>query len=105
MSDGAGLEPIARDVEALLERLGIPEALDLATLADDWERVAGEPFAGVARPVGFGDGELVVEVADGAAASLLRYRVGPLLDRLKEMFGDGTVRRIRIRVEKRKNTL
>ena len=103
MTGSGDLEPIGGDVEALLARLGMPAALDLATLADDWDEVAGEPFAGVSRPVGFADGDLVLEVDDGAAATLLRYRLGPLLDRLSEGFGEDAVRRVRIRVAKGKN--
>ena len=105
MTERRDLEPIGRDVEALLERLGMPSALDLGRLADDWMQVAGEPFAGAARPVGFSDGELIVEVDDGAAASLLKYRVGPLLDRLREVFGDGAIERVQIRVGKEKKVL
>ncbi len=105
MTGDGDLEPIAKDVEALLERLGMPAALDLATLTGDWDRVAGEPFAGVSRPAGFEDGNLVVEVADGAAATLLKYRLGSLLDRLAEEFGEDAVRRIRIRVAKGKKSL
>ncbi len=105
MTERGDLEPIGKDVEALLERLGMPSAVDLGRLADDWMQVAGEPFAGAARPIGFSNGELIVEVADGTAASLLKYRVGPLLDRLKEVFGDGAIERVQIRVGKGKKTL
>jgi hypothetical protein len=99
------LEPIGRDLEVLLARLGMPTVIDLTGLVADWTTVAGEPFAGMAEPVGFKDGELVLEVRDGSAASLLKYRVGPLLDRLKEHFGEGTVTRIRIRVGNHKKGL
>jgi len=102
MSGRRDLEPIGRDLEVLLARLGMPTVIDLTELVADWETVAGEPFAGMAEPVGFKDGELVLEVKDGSAASLLKYRVGPLLDRLKGHFGEGTVTRIRIRVGNRK---
>lgn len=98
------LEPIGRDLDALLERLGIPTSLDLTELVENWEELAGEPFAG-AEPVGLKDGELVVQVKDGVAASLLRYRVGPLLDRLRSHFGDEAIDRIKIRVENRKKGL
>ena len=102
MTRSRDLEPIGRDVELLLARLGMPTVVDLTGLVSDWQEVAGEPFAGMAEPVGYKDGELVLEVKDGTAASLLKYRVGPLLDRLEEHFGDATVTKIRIRVSKRK---
>ena len=99
------LEPIAKDLDALLESLGMPTSLDLAELVEDWDQVAGEPFAGVAEPVGLKDGELVLQVPVGAAASLLKYRVGPLLDRLRSHFGEGAIDRVRIRVGNRKKGL
>lgn len=102
MSNSHELEPIGRDLEDLLARLGMPAAVDLTGLVADWEEVAGEPFAGMAEPVGFKDHELVLEVKDGSAASLLKYRLGSLLDRLEEHLGEGTVDRIKIRVSSRK---
>ena len=105
MRGSGDLEPIGRDVDAMLARLGMPAAVKLSALVADWDVVAGEPFAGMAEPVGLKDGELVVEVVDGAAASLLRYRVGPLLDRLREHFGEQAIDRVRIRVRNRKKAL
>lgn len=99
------LEPIGKDLDGLLDRLGMPAAPELTALVADWKEVAGEPFAGMAEPVGFRDGELVLEVADGTGATLLKYRVGPLLDRLSERFGAGAVDRVRIRVAKAKKGL
>jgi len=105
MRGSGDLEPIGRDVDAMLARLGMPAAVKLSALVADWDVVAGEPFARMAEPVGLKDGELVVEVVDGTAASLLRYRVGPLLDRLREHFGERAIDRVRIRVRNRKKTL
>jgi len=99
------LEPIGKDLDALLERMGMPTSLSLVELVENWDTVAGEPFAGMAEPVGLKDGELVVQVPDGAAASLLRYRVGSLLDRLRSHFGEGSIDRVRIRVGNRKKGL
>ncbi len=105
MTERHDLEPIGKYVDALLERMGMPTSLSLAELVENWENVAGEPFAGVAEPVGLKDGELVVQVRDGAVASLLKYRVGPLLDRLTSHFGEGSIDRVRIRVGDRKKGL
>lgn len=95
MSD---LERIGGDLASFLDRLGMPPILDLARLVEEWDSIAGEPFATMARPAGFSDGELLVEVSDGSAASIMKYRAGALLDRLRESLGDGIVERIRIRV-------
>jgi len=98
MSRDGGLERIGPSLDAFLEQIGMPTALDLATLVDSWDEVAGEAIAGVARPVGLRDGELVVGVDNGRSASLLKYRLGSLLDRLQARFGTESVRQIRIRV-------
>jgi hypothetical protein len=96
MSD---LEPIGGEVEEFLTKLGMPPMLDVARLVDEWDELAGEPFSSMATPAGFSDGELVVEVTNGPAASIMKYRAGALLDRLRDSLGDGVVERIRIRVE------
>jgi len=95
MSD---LEPIGDDVEALLRRLGIPSAAPATRLVEEWDEIAGAPWSGVARPVGIDGGVLVVEVDDGAHASLLRYQVGGLVERLQAELGAGVVRAVRLRV-------
>jgi hypothetical protein len=79
--------------------------VDLDRLVSEWDTLAGEPFSTMARPAGYSNGELLVEVVDGAAASLLKYRVGVLLDRLRQHLGDGIVDSIRIRVGKSKKGL
>ena len=84
MSD---LQRIGDDLGAVLRRLGLPAPGALERLVDDWAAVAGEPWSTRARPVGLQRGELVVEVADGATASLLRYQANALLDRLEEGLG------------------
>ena len=96
------MEPIGKDLDGMLARLGMPTAVDLTALVSGWEEVAGEPFAGLAKPVGLKGGELVLEVPDGATASLLKYRVGLLLDRLWDHFGEGVVDRVKIRLSSRK---
>ena len=97
MSD---LQRIGDDLDAVLRRLGLPAVGAAERLVDDWPEVAGEPWASRARPVGLHRGELVVEVADGTTASLLRYQVGDLLERLEEGLGARLVDTVRIRVRK-----
>ena len=60
--------------------------------------MAGEPWAERAAPVGLNRGELVVEVADGTTASLLKYQVNGLLERLEEGLGARLVETVRLRV-------
>jgi hypothetical protein len=91
-----GLRPISDGLSDILTRLGIPADLDMSTLVEDWPRIAGDPFGGASTPAGYRDGELVLSVSDGTAASLLKYRVGELIERLDEHFGKGGVTSVRI---------
>jgi hypothetical protein len=102
MSD---LQRIGDGLEAVLRRLGLPAPGALDRLIDEWAPLAGGAWAERATPVGFGRGELVVEVADGATASLLRYQVGDLLDRLEKGLGARLVETVRLRVRGPKKSL
>ena len=95
MSD---LERIGDGLEAVLRRLGLPAVDVLQRLVSDWAELAGEPWASRARPAGLQRGELVVEVADGTSASLLRYQTEELLRRLEEGLGARLVDTVRMRL-------
>lgn len=99
MSD---LEHIGTGLEDVLQRLGVPEAVDVSRLVEEWDLVVGEPWASRSRPTGFAVGELVVDVPDGAVATLLRYQTAALIERLERRFGAGLVERVRVRVCGRK---
>lgn len=92
------LRPIGAGLERLLRDMGMPRLFDVVRLADEWDEAAGEPFASLARPAGYRDGELLIQVADGSAASLLKFHIGDLVTRLAERYGPGTVTSVRIRV-------
>ena len=96
MSD---LEPVGDHVDELLRRIGIPSAPSLSRLVEEWPELAGEPWGSVSHPVGFTGGALVIAVADGAHASLLRYHAAALVERLGDRLGAGVVESVRIRVE------
>jgi hypothetical protein len=96
------LERVGDGLDEMLRRLGIPSPGDSARLFEEWDRIAGEPWADRSEPIGVQDGELVVEVADGAVATLLRYQTAALVDRLAERLGAPLVQRVTIRVRRRK---
>ena len=96
MSD---LQQIGDGLEAILRRLGLPAPGALDRLLNDWAELAGGAWAERATPVGLRDGELLVDVPDGATASLLKYQVSDLLDRLERGLGTRLVTGVRIRVE------
>ena len=96
------LRPIGTGLERLLRDMGMPRLMDIARLAEEWPEASGEPFASLSRPASYRGGELVLEVEDGAAASLLKYRIGDLVKRLAERFGPGTVTAVRLSVARAK---
>jgi len=83
----------------------MPVVPDLARLVEEWAELAGEPWASRAEPVGLRDGELVVGVGDGTDASLLRYQVEELLNRLERGLGGRLIGTARIVVVKPKKGL
>jgi predicted nucleic acid-binding Zn ribbon protein len=92
------LERIGDGLEAVLRRLGMPAPFDLGRLVDEWAALAGEPWASRSIPVGLREGELVVEVLHGTDATLLKYQVDALLERLERGLGAPLVEAVRIRV-------
>ncbi len=92
------LDPIGDMLTPFLEKLGLARPDAAARLTTEWTELAGEPWATKTRPAGLRAGELVVDVADAGALSLLRYRTGELLERLDKGLGEGTVEVVRLRV-------
>jgi hypothetical protein len=99
------LQRIGDDLEAVLRRLGLPAPGALDRLLNDWPQLAGGVWAERAAPVGLREGELVVEVADGTTASLLKYQVNDLLERLEQGLGARLVDTVRLRVRSPKKGL
>ena len=92
------LDPIGEMLTPFLEKLGMGEADHTARIAEEWAALAGEPWADQARPGALRSGELVIDVVDAATVSVLRYRTGELLERLRQSLGEGVVEVIRLRV-------
>lgn len=95
------LEPVSNLLDAVLARVGAGRAPDLARLTNDWPQLAGHPWNDGTRPTRLSDGDLVVEVPDGTAASLLRYQIPALIDRLQGALGSGVVTSVTLRVARR----
>lgn len=72
-----------------LERVEVTLALQ-----NEWDELAGSPWAGASRPMVVRDGELTVEADSASTVRYLRYAVGDLSRRLDERFGEGVVNSI-----------
>lgn len=90
--------PISDLLDAFLARVGGGRAPELTRLTASWDDLAGPPWAGRSRPARFEQSELLVEVPDGATASLLRFKVPDLIARLDGALGHGVVGSVRLRV-------
>jgi hypothetical protein len=89
--------PITELLGLVVEQAGVTFGTGLARLKEGWEAIAGEAWADT-RPMMIRDGLLVVEVPNGARASLLRFESDTLRERIHERFGPGFVTGIRLRV-------
>ena len=91
--------PVADGLDHLARRLGAPTASALGAVFSHWEEAVGPTIAAHATPRSLADGVLVVGVDQPGWATQLRYLTNDLLQRLKEVAGEGVVGRIDIRVE------
>lgn len=95
-----GPEAVGALLDGLLAKVTTPGGRVMVELAGHWEQIAGRPWAGVSRPVGLRSGVLLIEVADGGAATVLRFQQGALQQRLNRRFGDDTVVDVKLRVRR-----
>lgn len=96
MKDRNEIPNISGGVARMLRRLGMGEVRVLLELQEDWDDIAGRPWAGASRPMGITGGELVVEALDSGSVSLLRYATEALVAAVGERVGSGHVDRIRV---------
>ncbi len=91
------LHSIGALLRAALGRMGLDRVDLTLKLIEEWNEVAGSPWAGASNPVVVKDGELVVEATSPGAVRFLRYSVGDLMRRLDERFGEGAVTAVTVR--------
>ena len=91
--------PIDDLLGTIVERAGASPDLGVAKLVSSWDDVVSERWRERARPIGVKDQTLLVEVPEGADASLLRYDSADLIRRISGRFGPDLVRAVRFRVE------
>jgi len=84
---------------SIIEQAGASADLGVARLVASWDDVVAERWLERSRPIGVRDQTLLVEVPDGADASLLRYDTADLMRRISSRFGPDLVRAVRFRVE------
>ena len=100
---GKPQRPEPREIDDLIgtivEQAGASPDLGVARLVSSWDDVVSERWRGRSRPIGVRDQTLLIEVPEGADASLLRYDSADLMRRISQRFGPDLVRSVKFRVE------
>ena len=94
-------EPVGEALAAVARDLGLPDPKVLRALHARWTELVGEQLANHARPLSLLDGVLTIEVEDPAWATPLRYLSETLKERSEVLLGEGSVRSVRVVVERR----
>jgi len=96
----AGREPeeITELLGTIIGRVGTGAERSAAMLVEQWDEIVPERWKKGSRPVGIRRGVLLVEVAPGADATLLRHDTAELLNRIVRRLGPGVVDAVRLRV-------
>ena len=92
-------EEISDVIGEVLEKVSSGADARHGAIVEDWATFAPGDWA-AARPVGDKDGVLLVHAGDGAAASLLKYQIAPLIAAIDEHLGAGLVTGVRVSVDR-----
>jgi hypothetical protein len=80
----------------LLADLGVASLDILSELAENWDELAGSPWAGNSIPQVVRHGELLVEAQTASAVRLLRYAAETLAKGMAEHFGADVITSVRV---------
>jgi len=94
----AGRDPrlMSESVEALLQRMGWTEQVEVAAVTARWREVIGDQIADHCEPLDFADGVLSLRASSTAWATQLTLMAGQLRHRLNEELGREVVAEIRV---------
>lgn len=95
--DSRDPQPLAATLRTWVATAGSAADLKKATLFARWEAIVGAEVAQHCSPVGFVDGELVLEAESTAWATQIRMLAPQLLRRINAEIGERSVIRIRAR--------
>jgi len=97
MSDVGDLSSFESSVGDLFRKIGLPDPLVMSQITDDWDSVAGEPWAGRSRPIIIKGSTLIVEASTPSLVAFLRYAVSDLEEKLETLVGKGIIDHIEVR--------
>jgi predicted nucleic acid-binding Zn ribbon protein len=92
--------PVAQPLDRVLRSMRAPRASTVRSVFDRWSEIVGEQVAAHATPVSLRDGHLLVDVADPAWATQLRFLDAEILGRAAGVLGPGEVTAVEVRVRR-----
>ncbi len=100
LSYGKRREPteISDVLGVLVERASGQIDVRQGELIERWKIIAPGDWPEVSTPIGIRGQTLLVEVASGTAASLLKYQTHQLVGAIRDAFGEGLVTSVKLRV-------
>ena len=90
-------QPLNVALGGMLSARGWRPRAAVASVFGRWPAIVGDQVSLHVRPVGFADGELIVEADSAAWAQQMRLLIPQVLKRLAEELGAGTVRHVKVR--------
>lgn len=96
MSPGRDLEHFSDSLDAMFQRLGLPDPEMMAILSNEWDELAGAPWSGRSKPLYIKGSTLIVEASSGSMIAFLRYGETNLLQTLSERLGEGAIESVDI---------
>jgi predicted nucleic acid-binding Zn ribbon protein len=88
-------EPVGRVLDTVLKDLGLGDRLAGRRVLEAWPRIVGELAASHSRAVDLRDGELTLQADHPVWRQELSLLSEQIVARCNDLFGEGTVRRIR----------
>jgi len=85
-------------VDRLMAKVSGGRGAPAALLGARWNEVVGDSFTDKTRPGSCESGRLVILVVDGATASKMRFATPQIMQKAREIAGDGKVSSIAFRV-------
>ena len=96
MTGSGDLSSFESSLGEVFRKMGLPDPGVLKTIMEDWESVAGDPWAGRSKPIIVHGDTLIVEASRPSLVAFLRYAEGDLLASLEALLGKGKIRHIEV---------
>ncbi|HEX6219528.1 MAG TPA: DUF721 domain-containing protein [Acidimicrobiia bacterium] len=101
MTPGRDLEHFSDSLDDMFRKMGLSDPVVMAALTNEWDELAGPPWAGRSKPLYIKGSTLVVEASSGSMVAFLRYGEVNLVETLGKRFGEGIVKSIDIQPPRR----